>query len=110
MMQVSIKLELLEKLKQEHCFWSFNEASISDVSDDMLIEKTLQYLDLPEIDQLFQIYPFRKVKRVWLEHLIPQEEYLYTLNRFLAWYYFKVKSPDTYIKSMATRYHNKLAI
>ena len=109
MSQASIKSNLLAKLKQEHCFWSYNEASISDVSDDMLIEKTLQYLDLPEIDQLFQIYPFRKVKQVWLEHLIPQEEYLYTLNRFLAWYYFKAKLPDAYIKSMATRYYNRLA-
>ncbi len=110
MMQVSIKSELLEKLKQEHCFWSFNEDSISDVSDDMLVEKTLQYLDLEDIDQLFKIYSYRKVKQVWLEYLIPQEEYLYTLNRFLAWYYFKVKSPDSYIKSMATRYYNRLAI
>ena len=110
MMQMSIKSELLAKLKQEHCFWSFNEDAVSNISDDMLIEKTLQYLDLDDIDLLFQIYPFRKVKQVWLEHLVPQEEYLYALNRFLAWYYFKAKSPDTYIKSMATRYHNKMAI
>lgn len=110
MSQASIKSNLLAKLKQEHCFWSYNEETISDISDDMLIEKTLLHLDLEEIDQLFQIYPFRKVKRVWLEHLIPQEEYLYTLNRFLAWYYFKAKSPDSYIKAMATRYYNRLTI
>lgn len=109
MMQMSIKSELLAKLKQEHCFWSFNEDAISDIPDDMLIEKTLQYLDLEDIEQLFQIYPFRKIKQVWLEHLVPQEEYLYALNRFLAWYYFKAKSPDAYIKSMATRHYNKIA-
>ena len=110
MMPMSIKSELLAKLKQEHCFWSFKEEAISDISDDMLIEKTLLYLDLEDIEQLFQIYSFSKVKQVWLEHLVPQEEYLHTLNRFLAWYYFKAKSPDTYIKSMATRYHNRMAI
>jgi hypothetical protein len=109
MSQASIKSNLLAKLKQEHCFWSYNEDTISDISDDMLIEKTLLHLDLEEIDQLFQLYPYRKVKRVWLDHLVPQEEYLYTLNRFLAWYYFKAKSPDAYIKSMATRYYNRLA-
>ena len=109
MSQASIKSNLLAKLKQEHCFWSYNEETISDISDDMLIEKTLLHLDLEEIDQLFQLYPYRKVKRVWLDHLVPQEEYLYTLNRFLAWYYFKAKSPDAYIKSMATRYYNRLA-
>ena len=109
-MIMSVKSNLLDKLKQEHCFWSFNEEAISNIPDDILIEKTLQYLDLEDIEQLFQIYSFRKVKKVWLEHLVPQEEYLHSLNRFLAWYYFKVKSPDTYIKSMATRYHNRMAI
>ena len=104
----AIKQTLLEKLKQEHCFWSYNESSIKEVSDDLLIEKTLLYLDLDEINLLFQLYPFRKIKQVWLERLVPQQEYLYTLNRFLAWYYFKAKRPDAYIKSMATRYLNKI--
>lgn len=79
-----IKQELLSKLKQEHCFWSHNENSIKGISDDMLIEKTLLHLDLEEINQLFQIYPFKKIKQVWLNYLVPQEEYLYTLNRFFC--------------------------
>ena len=74
----AVKQELLAKLKQEHCFWSYNESSVNEVSDEILID------------------------------LIPQEEYLYTLNRFFAWYYFKVKKPDAYIKSMATRHLNKM--
>ena len=41
-----VKQELLAKLKQEHCFWSYNENSIKDIPDDMLIEKTLLHLDL----------------------------------------------------------------
>ena len=57
-----IKQELLAKLKQEHCFWSYNENSIKDIPDDMLIEKTLLHLDLEEINQLFLIYPFKKIK------------------------------------------------
>ena len=104
----AIKDELLSKLKQEHCFWSYNEDSIKDISDEILIEKTLLHLDLAEIDMLFQIYPYRTIKQVWLNHLVPQEEYLYSLNRFLAWYYFKAKRPDAYIKSMSTRYFNKM--
>ena len=56
-----VKQELLAKLKQEHCFWSYNENSIKDIPDDMLIEKTLLYLDLEEINQLFLIYPFKKM-------------------------------------------------
>ena len=80
----------------------------TDIPDDMLIEKTLLHLDLEEINQLFLIYPFKKIKQVWLDYLVPQAEYLYTLNRFFAWYYFKAKKPDAYIKSMATRHLNKM--
>lgn len=102
-----IKRSLIDKLKEENRFWSYQESSIEDVSDDILIEKTLQYLDLPEISQLFQIFPFKKIKQVWVDFLIPQGEYLYSLNRFLAWYYFDIKKPDVHIKSMATRYFNR---
>lgn len=108
MLVEAIKKELLTKLKEEHCFWSFNDSSINEIPDDILIEKTLLHLDLQEIDQLFRIFPFKKIKQVWLDYLVPQENYLYTLNRFLAWYYFKSKRPDAYIKSMATRHLNKL--
>lgn len=99
---------LADKLRQEHCFWSFEPNSIKDIPDDILIEKTLRHLDLPEIDMLFTIYPYKTIKQVWMEQLVPQGDYLYTLNRFLAWYYFKAKNPDAYIKSMATRQFNKL--
>ena len=108
MLQSPIKNKLLAQLKPEHCFWSYAVENISNIPDDILIEKTLLHLDLEDIDQLFKIYSLRKIKRVWLDYLIPQEEYLYTLNRFLAWYYFKIKYPDRYIKSMTTRYYNRI--
>ena len=108
MLQSPIKTKLLAKLKQEHCFWSYAVEDISNIPDDILIEKTLLHLDLEDIDQLFKIYSLRKIKRVWLDYLIPQEEYLHTLNRFFAWYYFKIKYPDRYIKSMTTRYYNRI--
>ena len=104
----AIKSDLLERLKQEHCFWSFHEDSIQNVSDDILIEKTLLYLDMEEIKQLFTIYPLKKIKRVWLATLVPQGTYLYTLNRFLAWYFFNIQKPDTDIKAMTTRHFNAL--
>ena len=106
----SIKSDLISWLKQENCFWSYNESDIQSISDDILIEKTLIHLDIKEIDLLFKLYPFNKIKKVWKERLIPQEEYLYTLNRFLAWFYFNIKEPDRYLKSMSTRYYNRLSV
>lgn len=104
-----IRYGLLEKLKAENCFWSYDPTSWDQATDDQLIEKTLIYLDLPEIDRLFALFDRKKVKQVWLRRMVPQGEYLYALNRFLAWYYFQVKRPDQYLKAQETRYWNRLS-
>lgn len=105
-----IKKLLVDNLKQEKAFWSFNSDSMSaDIFDDeTIIAYTLRYLDLKEINLLFSIYPLKKIKTAWINRLVPEGEFLYTLNRFLAWYYFKAKKPDTYLKSIQTRHLNKL--
>lgn len=109
MNKAEIRYAILEKLKAENCFWSYDSMSWDCATDEQLIEKTLVYLDLPEIEQLFSLYGYKKVKQVWLHSMVPQGEYLYTLNRFFAWYYFHVKNPDRYLKTQETRYWNKLA-
>ncbi|MBD5196227.1 MAG: hypothetical protein HDS89_02100 [Bacteroidales bacterium] len=105
-----IKTNLLSKLKEENVFWSYDQDSISvsNVPDEELIAQTLRYLDLPEIKQLFRIFPYTKIKKTWIKRLIPEGDYLATLNRFFAWYYFKAKNPDSYLKSLYTRYLNNI--
>lgn len=104
-----IKQDLIAMLKEERAFWSYDVDSIkSDViGDEQLIALTMRHLDLSEIKLLFSIYSFKKIKSVWRNQLVPEGEYLYTLNRFFAWYYFKAKSPDSYLKSLQTRHLNK---
>ena len=108
MSHAEIKNQLLEALKAHNCLWSYDPSNLQDMPDDMLIEKTLVYLDLPEIDQLIALYGKNHVKRVFREQLVPQADYLYTLNRFLAWYYFDIKRPDTYLRQQSTRHFNHL--
>lgn len=105
-----VKRTLLSLLKEEKAFWSYAPESvdIDNIGDDQLIALTLRHLDLPEIKQLFSIFSFRKIKDAWKRLLVPEGEYLYTLNRFFAWYYFKAKNPDAYLKSLETRHLNKL--
>lgn len=107
---LAIKERLLSKLKEEKAFWSYDQdsISISNINDEELIAQTLRHLDLHEIKQLFSLYSFNKIKKTWISRLIPEGEYLETLNRFFAWYYFKAKKPDAYIKSLYTRYLNNL--
>ena len=104
-----IQQDLLRKLEAANCFWSYDAASWDKATDEQLIEKTLLYLDLPEIRQLLTLYAPQRVKQVWLHRMVPQGEYLYTLNRFLAWYYFHVKNPDQYLKAQETRYWKRMA-
>ncbi len=105
-----IKGELLKQLKAENAFWSYTPASVSldSIEDSQLIALTMRYLDLEEIKILFRIFPFKKIKEAWKNILVPEGEYLYTLNRFFAWYYFKAKNPDAYLKMLQTRHLNAL--
>lgn len=106
----AIKESLLEKLKQENAFWSYAPESVAldNLPDAQLIAMTMRYLDLDEIKLLFRIFSRRQIKDAWKRLLVPEGEYLYTLNRFFAWYYFKVKRPDAYLKSLQTRHLNSI--
>lgn len=106
-----IKEKLIDSLKKEKAFWSYEQESINvdTINDEMLIGYVLRYLDLKEIDLLYSIYSPKKIKSAWCKILVPEGQYLHTLNRFLAWYYFDAKKPDAYLKSLQTRHLNKLS-
>ena len=108
----SIKEFLVNALKMEHAFWSYDEHSVTSdsIGDDQLIAMTMRHLDIDEIAMLFEIYSKNKIKSAWKRLLVPEGEYLYTLNRFFAWYYFQAKNPDTYLKSLETRRLNIIAL
>ena len=102
-----IKPYLIEKLKQEHWLWSYENDSVQDIPDDVLVELVMLYLDIEEIDLLFQLLGYKAVKRAWIENVVAQGERYYNLNYFFAWYYFHAKRPRSYVKAMATRQLNK---
>ena len=107
MQKTGIKQHLIEQLRKEHAFWSYNPSSVQEVSDDLLVEWVMLYLDIDDINLLFQLLPFNCIKRAWLRNVVSQGERYYQLNVFFAWYYFNVKDPRRYVKSMATRAINK---
>lgn len=103
----NIRYLLVDKLKDSHCLWSYEQSSVNDIPDDMLIELTMLYLDIDEINLLFKLFPFHVVKNAWIKNVVAQGERYYQLNAFFAWFYFDAKRPEAYVKSMATRMLNK---
>lgn len=101
------KKELIRRLKKANAFWSYKASAIKDVPDDVLVELVMLHLDLDDINILFEIYPYKFVKEAWIKNVVVQGEMYYVLNKFFAWYYFKMKKPGAYVRSMATRELNK---
>jgi len=104
-----IKRSLFKKLIEEKAFWSYDMDSQESVPDDVLIAETLIHLDIEEINLLFKIFGKQKVKQVWLDQLVVQDDYYKELNRLYAWFYFDIKNPERYLKSMLTRHYNRLS-
>lgn len=99
---------MVDRLMKAGAFWSYDRASVrSSITDRQLIEETLIRLDIDDINLLFELFPLRKIKKVWLETMVIQGDYYYSLNRFYAWYYFSIRYPDRYLKSMQTRHLSK---
>jgi hypothetical protein len=94
---------LINKLHQEHAFWSYNNDDISKISDDALIAKVLLYLDIDDILVLFKLYPRRNIQNVWKDKMLAQDPMYHGLNRLYALLFFNIKHPDRYIRD----YKNK---
>lgn len=107
MSKAGVKRVLINHLKKANAFWSYQVDAIKDVPDDILVELVMLHLDLDDINKLFEIYPYSFVKKAWIKNVVAQGEMYYVLNKFFAWYYFKMKKPGAYVRSMATRELNK---
>lgn len=99
---------LARKLIDGNKFWSYDKDSVRlNISDEDIIENTLIYLDIEDINILFRIYPLREIKKVWAETMAIQDNRYKDINRFIAGCYFGVKHPDSYVKRVKTHELNK---
>ena len=88
-MQVNeIEPYLIKRLKQEHCLWSYDQRSVKDIPNDIVIELAMLYLDIDDINLLFKIFPYKEIKQTWLTNCVAQREQFYNLNIFFAWNFF----------------------
>ncbi|SEA68465.1 hypothetical protein SAMN05216462_2161 [Xylanibacter ruminicola] len=52
MQKQELKQHLIKRLKKENAFWSYDQKSIKDVPDDILVELVMLHLDLDDIDKI----------------------------------------------------------
>lgn len=96
--------QLISKLALGNRFWSYDVHKSKMIPDEVLIEKTLLYLDIDDINLLFATYPYKKIKQVWLAQIAIQGSYYARLNKLLAWMYFGIKNPEIYLKRVENKH------
>jgi hypothetical protein len=90
------KKELSEKLIRQGTFWSYNIDNLEVIPDSLLIEQTLRWADVPEYNDLFRLFPFETIKKVWEKKMIPDKR-IYPHNYYLAKIFFGIENPESYI-------------
>lgn len=106
--QIALRHSLCMKLLEVNAFWSYDNVSEEDVSDEDIIEKTLLLLDMDDISRLFELYPRKFVRKVWENRLACQGEYLHSLNMMIAQYYFNIQSPEQYLRRKEIMHVHKI--
>ncbi len=100
----NIKEELFEKLITSKAFWSYSNVNIENISDNLLIQKVMENLDLPDIKKLFILFNKNYVRNIWKKELILQDPYFRSLNILIAKLFFNIKKPESYIRNVRREY------
>lgn len=79
--------------------WSYRIELDTILSDRELIVKSLTYLELEEMDLLFDIFPYETVRDVWIKEMLPSD-YDIILNKILAYLIFEVDNFDEFRKDV----------
>ena len=91
------KQSLSKQLYDSGYLWSYRAASDKAVlPDEELILNGLSHLEFEDMPLLFKAFPYRQIKQVWQQRMLPYPDYYGTLNLLLAALFFHIKSPKKY--------------
>lgn len=76
-----IKEQIFSQLLVYQAFWSYDVHKLTDISDNLLIEKTLLYGDIEEILLLFRAFSIQEIRAIWRTVVIPDQRF-YQRNYF----------------------------
>lgn len=93
------KKALTQYLDDMGALWSYRIGLDTILSDIELVVKSLTYLELEEMDLLFDIFPYETVRYVWIKEMLPSD-YNIILNKILAYLIFKVDNFNEFRKDV----------
>lgn len=93
------KKALTQYLDDMGALWSYRIELDTILSDRELIVKSLTYLELEEMDLLFDIFPYETVRDVWIKEMLPSD-YNIILNKILAYLIFEVDNFNEFRKDV----------
>lgn len=95
--KVTLRKQLYESLVAKNAFWSYKAQAMENIPDKLFIEKCLMTLDEQGIEMLFELFPRKRIRRVWRERMAIQGDHMLTLNVAIATKYFGIKEPERYL-------------
>lgn len=100
------KADFVNLLNSEGRFWEYCNQATDRISDDELIFKSLLFLEFEDIEQLFDLYPRERCRKIWKERIASQRDY-YGIIAFLLGVYFFSDAEESTIGSSV---HNDSAV
>jgi hypothetical protein len=95
------KQGLYTKLKKQNIFWSYDTSTM--LSDEVIIEQTLIYADVDDIQSLFTLFDNKGIKKVWEQKIVPDARYE-KLNYYLGKLFFNIKNIDAFLEKKKIKY------
>ena len=92
------KKQLLSKqLYDSGYLWSYKAVGNNALlPDEELILNGLSHLEFEDMPMLFKAFPYRQIKQVWQQRMLPYPDYYGVLNLLLAVLFFHIKSAKKY--------------
>ena len=92
------KQTLSKQLYDSGYLWSYNAAGDNAIlPDEELILNGLTHPEFEDMPLLFDAFPYRQIKQVWQQRMLPYPDYYGTLHLLLAVRFFHIKSHKKYV-------------
>jgi hypothetical protein len=95
---IPTKSILIQALCDNNLLWSYDPSQLKKLSDDIIIEHTLQYGGVSELKLLFVCYSSSQIIDVWKNTLLQDRRYD-KLNYYLALFYFKIPNTKSWLQA-----------